>query len=238
VAEVTGAAAARRAVPIVALDVPSRAEALGIVDRLGTLCRFYKVGSELFTSEGPAVVSAIRGAGCDVFLDLKFHDIPTTVERAARAAAGLGASLITVHASGGQTMVEAAVAGAGSGCEVLAVTVLTSHDAASLGAAWGRARVTVDDEVRRLASVARIAGACGIVCSGHEARLVRAEHGDALRLLVPGVRLPGGAAHDQARVVTPSEAVAAGATYLVLGRAVTGATDPAAEMRHVLDELA
>jgi orotidine-5'-phosphate decarboxylase len=228
----------RGPIPIVALDIATRREALAIVDRLGALCRFYKVGSELFTAEGPAIVGALRDAGCDVFLDLKFHDIPTTVGRAARGAAALGARLITVHASGGLAMIEAAVAGAGRECGVLAVTVLTSHDAASLGEAWGRDGVVVDDEVRRLASLARRAGAHGVVCSGHEAPLVRADHGDALRLLVPGVRLAGGPSHDQARVVSPAEGAAAGAAYLVIGRAVTGAPDPALAMGRVLAELA
>jgi len=238
VAGLTTPGTGRRTVPIVALDVPTGAAALAIVGRLGELCRFYKVGSELFTAEGPAIVRALREGGSEVFLDLKFHDIPTTVGSAARAAAGLGASLITVHASGGLSMVEAAVAGAGAECGVLAVTVLTSHDARSLGDAWGRTDVNVEEEVRRLAALARRAGAHGIVCSGQEARLVRADHGDALRLLVPGVRLAGGAAHDQARVVTPAGGAAAGARYLALGRAVTGASDPTVAMRAALAELA
>ena len=224
-------------VPIVALDVPHLEGALALVGRLGDACRFYKVGSELFTAEGPRVVRRLRDAGCDVFLDLKFHDIPNTVRAGVRSGAALGAALVTVHAGGGRAMLEAAVEGAGDRCAVLAVTVLTSLDATSLGEAWGRERLAVRDEVLRLAALARSAGAHGIVCSGEEAADVRARHGAALRLLVPGVRLAGGAAHDQARVVTPSQAAAAGASYVVVGRAVTSAVDPEAAMAAINREL-
>lgn len=224
-------------IPIVALDVATAAEAMSMVRRLGEHCRFYKVGLELFTAEGPGVVWALRESGSDVFLDLKFHDIPNTVRGAARSAAALGATLVTVHAAGGGPMLAAAVEGAGERCGVLAVTVLTSMSAAAQAAAWGRARVRVVDEVLRLADLARDAGAHGIVCSGEEAAAVHARHGDALRLLVPGIRLGGGDAHDQARVVTPAAAAAAGASYLVLGRAVTTAADPRAAMVDVVAEL-
>lgn len=224
--------------PIVALDVQRIADARGIVDLLGEECRYYKIGSELFSAEGPAAVRIVREAGCEVFLDLKYHDIPNTVRGAARSAATLGASLITVHASGGREMIEAAVEGAGARTRVLAVTVLTSHSAESIGEAWGRERLQVLDEVLRLAHLARAAGAHGIVCSGKEAAPVREREGAGFQLLVPGVRLAGGAAHDQARVVTPAEAVRAGADYVVLGRAVTGAGDPRAAMRRIRSELA
>jgi orotidine-5'-phosphate decarboxylase len=237
VASVTAAGRERSATPIVALDVSSAAAALALVERLGDSCRFYKIGSELFTREGPAVVQAVRGAGCDVFLDLKFHDIPNTVRESARAAASLGVRLLTVHASGGGEMVRAAVEGAGASCGVLAVTVLTSLDAATLGGAWGRDTVTVEHEVLRLARLAAGAGAHGIVCSGHEAGPAHAAFPE-LALLVPGIRLAGGASHDQARVSTPASAARAGARYLVLGRAVTGAPDPLLAMRAVHDELA
>lgn len=222
---------------IVALDVPSAERALSLVDRLGDACDFVKVGSELFTAAGPAVVRSLREGGRDVFLDIKLHDIPNTVRGAARSAAALGARLLTVHASGGRAMVEAAVEGAGEGegegCGVLAVTVLTSLDAPSLGAAWGRRVDDVMAEVLRLAEVARAAGAHGIVCSGAESGAVHERFGDALRILVPGIRLPGGSAHDQRRVVTPEGAVRAGASYLVLGRVVTEAADPAATLRAI-----
>ncbi len=219
--------------PIIALDVPSADSALRLVELLGDSCRFYKVGSELFTREGPEIVRALTDRGCDVFLDLKFHDIPNTVRQSAAAAADMGVRLLTVHASGGQGMIEQAVAGAGDGCGVMAVTVLTSLDAPTLAASWGRDDIDVLAEVLRLSDLAKSAGAHGIVCSGLEAAAVRLRQGEALRLLVPGIRLGGGATHDQARVVTPAEAREAGAAYLVLGRAVTAAADPVAAMRQV-----
>jgi orotidine-5'-phosphate decarboxylase len=211
---------------IIALDVPSASEADALLTRVGPGADFVKIGSELFTAAGPEIVSRMRDERRDVFLDLKWHDIPTTVRNAARAAAKLEVRLVTVHASGGRAMLDAAVEGAGNACGVLAVTVLTSLDAAALGEAWGRPISRVEDEVLRLAELARGAGAHGIVCSGAEAAMVRAKYGNTLRLLIPGIRLPGGDAHDQARVVTPEAALAAGASYLVLGRAVTAATDP------------
>ena len=211
---------------IVALDVPNASEADALLARLGPGADFVKIGSELFTAAGPEFVSRMRDDGRDVFLDLKWHDIPTTVRNAARAAAKLDVRLVTVHASGGRAMLDAAVEGAGSACGVLAVTVLTSLDATALGQAWGRSITRVEDEVLRLAELARAAGAHGIVCSGAEAAAAQAKYGNTLRLLIPGIRLAGGDAHDQARVVTPEAALSAGASYLVLGRAVTAATDP------------
>lgn len=219
-----------RPTPIVALDVTRAADALALVETLGDRCRFYKVGAVLFAAEGPPVVRHLRAEGADVFLDLKFHDIPNTVRGAVAAATELGVRLLTVHAAGGRAMVEAAVQAASDACEVFAVTVLTSMDDRMLREAAGRGDVAVVDEVLRLARLARAAGAAGVVCSGAEAPRVRAEHGDALGVLVPGVRLDGGNRHDQARVVTPGEAATAGARYVVLGRAVTEAADPRAAM--------
>lgn len=231
------------ATPIVALDVPDRAGAAAIVARLGEACRFYKVGLELFAAEGPAVVSWLRGLGKEVFVDLKLHDIPNTVRGAARSVARHGASLLTVHASGGTGMIAAAVEGANEGCPdgscgILGVTILTSMDAAGVESAWGRTGVTVQDEVLRLAGLVAAGQGLGIVCSGHEAGAVRAAYGDRLGLLVPGIRLPGGDAHDQRRVMTPAAAAAAGARWLILGRAVTGAPDPVAAMAQVHASLA
>lgn len=235
----------RPVTPIVALDVPDAAGARRLVETLGPSCNFYKVGLELFAAEGPAMVRWLREADKSVFVDLKLHDIPNTVRAAARRVAQLGASLLTVHASGGTEMVEAAVAGAeegtGSGadrCGILGVTILTSMDAAAVGAAWGRSEVDVTAEVVRLASLVRAARGAGIVCSGHEAASVRAEHGDALGLLIPGIRLPGGDTHDQRRVMTPRAAADAGARWLILGRAVTGADDPRRAMESVTASLA
>jgi orotidine-5'-phosphate decarboxylase len=218
------------AIPIVALDFPDAEKAMTLVQTLDEKVRFYKVGSELFTSSGADVIQWLRDMGCEVFLDLKFHDIPNTVAGAMRRVAAMGVKLATVHASGGVKMMQAAVEAAGPTCGVLAVTVLTSLNDATLGEAWGRERVDVENEVLRLAELARTAGCHGIVCSGQEAKAVSSRHGSALKLLVPGIRLPGDPADDQARIVTPEAAIAAGATYLVLGRAVTAAKNPRTAM--------
>jgi orotidine-5'-phosphate decarboxylase len=229
--------------PIVALDVPDRAGAQALVSRLGDSCDFYKVGLELFSAEGPAIVGWLRAQGKRVFVDLKLHDIPTTVRGAARSVARHGAALLTVHASGGQAMVAAAVEGAAEGapdggCSILGVTILTSLDAAGVSSAWGRGAVDVQAEVVRLAGVVAAGQGAGIVCSGHEAAAVRAAYGRALGLLIPGIRLPGGEAHDQRRVMSPQAAAEAGARWLILGRAVTGAADPAQAMAAVHAALA
>jgi orotidine-5'-phosphate decarboxylase len=231
------------AIPIVALDVSTGEEALRLARSLGERCQFYKVGSELFTAAGPDVVRALRDElGADVFLDLKFHDIPNTVAGAVRSAARLGARLVTVHASGGQPMLEAAQGAAGEesggACGVLAVTALTSLDPAVLASAWGRTdALEMEREVLRLAALAAESALHGIVCSGAEVAAVRDRFGDRLAPLVPGIRLAGGATHDQARVMTPAAAQAAGARYLILGRAVTAADEPAEAMERVLAEL-
>lgn len=225
--------------PIVALDVSSLGAALSLLERLGPPARFYKVGSELFTTSGPEIVAALRARGCEVFLDLKLHDIPTTVARAVQAAAALGVSMTTVHATGGSAMLQAAAQAAGPSCLVLAVSVLTSLDGAAVASVWGRnGEIGVQDEVVRLARLAAAAGVRGLVCSGQEAARVRQDVGGAqLALVVPGIRFADDAAHDQARVVTPREAVRAGADFVVVGRAVTAAPDPAAAMARLVAEL-
>ncbi len=230
--------------PIVALDVPDRRAAQAIVTRLGAACGYYKVGLELFAAEGPEIVSWLRDAGKLVFVDLKLHDIPNTVHGAARSVARHGASLLTVHASGGSEMIRAAVAGAqegataSGGCGVLGVTILTSMDSAGIGEAWGREQVDVTGEVVRLAGLVAMGGGAGIVCSGHEAATVKSTFAGALDLLIPGIRLSGGDSHDQRRVMTPRAAADAGARWLILGRAVTGAADPVAAMALVDASLA
>ena len=226
--------------PIVALDVESASVALRLVEDLGDLCRFYKIGSELYTAEGPDVVRGVQDLGASVFLDLKFHDIPNTVRGAVRSAAHLGVQLLTVHASGGAAMLEAAVQGAReatSDCGILAVSVLTSIDAVVLATIWGRPVKDIRGEVLRLAELARAAGLHGVVCSGEEAEAVRARFGDSLATLVPGVRLAGGDRQDQVRVVTPRQAAAAGARYIVVGRAVTAAKSAREAMSEVLSDL-
>ena len=224
--------------PIVALDFGDQAEALSFVDHLGDLCRFYKVGSELFSAAGPPLVTALRARECDVFLDLKFHDIPNTVSRAISTVTEFGVRLVTVHATGGSAMLKAAAEAAGPGCGVLAVTVLTSLTGRDVASSWGREEsLDVSAEVLRLAGIAHQCGAHGVVCSGLEAAAVRDRFGDGLATLVPGVRFAGGATQDQARVVTPSQAREAGARYVVIGRAVTAAPDPRVAMSRVNDEL-
>ena len=233
--------------PIIALDVNSLGDALALVERLGTTARFYKVGSELFTAVGPKVVASLRARGLDVFLDLKLHDIPNTVAGAVRAAADLGVALTTVHASGGEAMLRAAVDAAGARCLVLAVTVLTSINGGTLAAAWGRREergprsdehgLRVEDEVIRLAEYASGVGVKGFVCTGKEAARLRASLGPASTLVVPGIRFSDGASHDQARTVTPTVAAQAGADYIVVGRAVTAASDPIAAMTRLKSEL-
>ena len=225
------------ALPIVALDYPDAESALALVTLLGDSCRFYKVGSELFTAAGPDVVTRIRAEGCDVFLDLKLHDIPNTVAGAMRRISEMGVRLATVHASGGRAMIEAAVDEAGSDCGILAVTILTSLDRAALSEITGDQNADPGDSVLRLAELARSAGARGVVCSGEEAPLVRSQFGGRLEILVPGIRLPGDEAGDQARIVTPEAAVRAGADYLVLGRSVTAAADPRGAMETVRARL-
>ena len=228
------------AVPIVALDVADVSAALEIVDALGESCRFYKVGSELFTACGPRVVRELRAREADVFLDLKLHDIPNTVAGGLRGAAALGARIVTVHAAGGEAMIRAAVeAAAGVGtCSVFAVTLLTSLDASEVARIWDRSEpLDVAGEVVRLAGIAHSGGAAGVVCSGREARAVKAKFGSSLGLLIPGIRLAGGAAHDQSRTSTPAEAVAAGADYVVVGRAVTAAPDRVGAMREIVSQL-
>jgi len=227
----------RRPIPIVALDFPRADLALAMVERLGDACKFYKVGGELFTAAGPQIVQTLRALGNEVFLDLKLHDIPNTVKGAARSAASIGAKLLTVHATGGREMVQAAVEGAGATCGVLGVTILTSLDAAMLRSAWGRKSLEVYGEVLRLAGDCAAVGAHGVVCSGLEAQKIGAKYGDKLKLLVPGIRPAGARTDDQKRTVTAAEAARAGANYIVLGRMITEAKDPASELRSVMKTI-
>jgi len=225
-------------IPIIALDVPARAGAESLLDRLGPGADFVKVGLQLFTAEGPDVVRVMHDRGCRVFLDLKLHDIPNTVAHAVRSAAGLGVELLTVHASGGPAMLRAARDAAGTdGPGLLGVTVLTSLSAAELAQAWGRDTLSAGAEVARLAGLARDAGLLGVVASVAEVPVIRAAAGGGVRVLTPGIRLAGDAAGDQSRVATPAEAARLGADYVVLGRSVTAAADPAAALRRAIHEL-
>jgi len=222
---------------IIALDVPDVSEAARLLERLGPDADFVKIGSELYTATGPAIVRQMLAEKRDVFLDLKWHDIPNTVKGAARSAASIGAKLVTVHATGGREMIEAAVEGAGPKCGVLGVTILTSLDAAMLRTAWGRKSLEVYGEVLRLAGDCADAGAHGVVCSGLEAQKISAKYGEKLKLLVPGIRPAGGPVDDQKRTVTAAEAARAGANYIVLGRMITEAKDPASELRSVMKTI-
>ncbi len=223
---------------IVALDVPSLAEARVLAGKLDGVCRWVKVGLELYLAAGDAVVEELANRGYSVFLDLKFHDIPNTVAGAVRSAAKLGASLLTIHAAGGPAMLAAAVeaaAGSANAPRLLAVTVLTSMDAVQL-AAIGMDRST-GEQVQLLARLAQANGVDGLVCSAEEVPALRRELGRDLQLVVPGIRPTGAAVGDQKRVATPADAIRAGASMLVVGRPITQAADPAQAARAILDEI-
>ncbi len=223
---------------IVALDVSTAAAAQKIVAAVGDSALTYKVGMQLYTAEGPRLVRDLVASGRRVFLDLKYHDIPTTVAAAVHEAARLGVSMLTVHAAGGSRMLHAAVDAARTNNPaliVLGVTVLTSLDENELEKVGFRG--TVRDEVLRLAAMALDNGCKGIVTSAREAAAVRAELGHNFAIVTPGVRPVGSGHGDQARVATPAEAIAAGASHIVVGRPITEAADPAAEARAILDQI-
>lgn len=223
---------------IVALDAPGAAQAMQWVRALGESGVYYKVGKELFTAAGPEMVRALTGGGKRVFLDLKFHDIPNTVAAAVRSAASLGVSMLTVHASGGSKMLRAAAQAAADSQArptVLAVTVLTSmgaEDLQEIGVAGG-----VEAQVVRLARLALAAGCQGLVASAREAALLRRELGSQFTLVTPGIRPAGGERADQVRVVTPEDAIRAGADYLVVGRPITRAADPASAAESIARQI-
>jgi orotidine-5'-phosphate decarboxylase len=223
---------------IVALDVSSATQARQIVQSIGESVNTYKIGKQLFTAEGPEIVRDLVASGRKVFLDLKFHDIPNTVAAAVRQAAELRVSMLTVHASGGSKMLKAASEAARQSPAqpmVLAVTVLTSLSDADLGELGISSDVLT--QVMRLGALARAAGCGGLVASGHEARELRRVLGDEFAIVTPGVRPSGAAASDQVRVLTPKEAIAAGATYLVVGRPILEAADPARAADAMVSEI-
>ena len=223
---------------IVALDVSSAAAAHQIVAAVGESASFYKVGMQLYTAQGPGVVRELVAAGRRVFLDLKYHDIPNTVAAAVAEAGRLQVSMLTVHASGGGKMLRAATEAARAvnpAMRVLAVTVLTSLEDNDLDRIGVRGRV--QDQVLRLTALALADGCHGVVASAREAAQLRSEFGADFVIVTPGVRPTGAAPGDQARVVTPAEAIAAGATYIVVGRPITSAADPAGEARAILAEI-
>ena len=224
---------------IVALDVSSTAEVEQAVDRLGASVSFYKIGLELFTAAGPDVVKAVKSRGKKVFLDLKLHDIPRTVERAVKSGAALGVDLMTIHAVGGKAMIRAAKDAAlacGPGApKILAVTVLTSLDQSDLGdLGVGREMAA---QVEALGRLACANGADGIVCSPKEVANMRAALGPNALLVTPGVRPAGADVGDQKRVATPGQAVRDGSTHLVVGRPILEASDPCAAARAIAAEM-
>ena len=223
----------------VALDFPAAQPALDFVDRLEGSCRWLKVGMELFYAAGNPLLETLRNRGFQIFLDLKLYDIPNTVAGAVRSVAHSGASLLTIHASGGEAMIRAAAEAAAipGAPQLLAVTVLTSMDSAQLHG------IGVTDspaqQVLRLARLAQQAGGTqlGMVCSAEEVALLRAQLAPETTLVVPGIRPAGAALGDQRRVATPASAIASGASMLVVGRPITQAADPAAAARAILTEI-
>lgn len=227
---------------IVALDYPDPETAFELVERLpeGT---WYKVGLELFTRSGPPVVRRLVDEGRHVFLDLKLHDIPNTVAGATRAAAAMGVRLLTLHASGGEAMLRAAADAvreenqrSGGDTRLLAITVLTSLDDASLSSVMGEGS-GVEQAVGRLAGLARESGVHGVVSSVGECRAVKLACGPEFLVVTPGIRLSGEGAQDQKRVATPAVAKSAGADFLVVGRSITRAEDPLAALERIRVEV-
>lgn len=218
---------------VVALDFETLDEAKQFIYKTARFVRIYKVGSVLFTAEGKAAVEAVRDAGCDVFLDLKFHDIPNTVEKAVKSCCRLGVSMLTVHISGGEGMLKGAIKGANDGSRfyrsqrplIIGVTKLTS-----IGSTEGSV-----DEVVSLAEIAYRVGIDGVVCSGHEVEAIKSRYD--LVTVVPGIRLAGDDRQDQTRVVTPAEAARRGADFIVLGRTVTTSSDPQGTLERIIEEV-
>jgi len=220
---------------IVALDFPDTTAALALVDRLHGATRWLKVGLELYIAEGNSLVAELKRRGYSVFLDLKLHDIPNTVASAVRSATRLGVDMLTVHAAGGPEMISAAVGAAESRLTLLAVTVLTSMDADQLEAIGVAG--TPAAQVERLATMALARGVGGFVCSPNEVESLRKRLGNEPVLVIPGIRPEGADIGDQRRVATPAAAIAAGASYLVVGRPITRAEDPEAAARAILEEM-
>ncbi len=246
---------------VIALDVPGHEKAVALAEKLSVGLSaaagsvWFKVGMELYTAAGPAVIEALKALGFSVFLDLKYHDIPNTVSGAMRAAARLGVDMANIHICGGEAMTRAAVSGAREGAEaagrtpplILGVTVLTSlgpDDLAATGlpADLQTANLSPAEQLAALALLragqAKAWGLDGVVCSGHEAAGIKAACGREFICLTPGIRPRSGDANDQSRVMTPAEAVTAGSDFLVVGRPITGAPDPLAAMRAILAEMA
>src|SRR5256886_3780151 len=221
---------------IVAFDVPSGREALGLAGRLPGL-RWAKIGPVLYNREGPSLIREFTQRAIRVFLDLKWHDIPNIVASAVSAARELGVAMTTVHCLGGRAMLTAAAAAAGPELALVGVTVLTSHDAAELESVLGRGVPDVGFEAERLARAALQAGLRGVVASGQELGLLREALGPEPWIVVPGIRGNGEPGGDQVRTIAPADAVRRGATHLVVGRPITGAADPPSAYRQLVEAL-
>jgi orotidine-5'-phosphate decarboxylase len=221
---------------IVALDLPNLTSAVRLVEELGETISWVKVGLQLFTAEGPAIIQAMKIRGLKVFLDLKFHDIPHTAVEAVRSAVALGAEMATIHLSGGSDMVRSAVeACKNSSLLVLGVTVLTSLDDDQLKEV-GIQR-TAQEQVLELVALGRRCGLRGVVCSPLEIAAVRSKFGNSLTIVTPGVRPSDSSLDDQRRVMTPADAVRAGADFLVIGRPITAAASPRGAAVRIADEI-
>ena len=224
---------------IVALDVPTAVDAQEIVYELGDSVEFYKVGLQLFTAEGPRIVSELVNSGRKVFLDLKLHDIPNTVAGAVKAASALGAHMLTVHAAGGSKMLKAAVEAArneAAAPTILGVTVLTSFSQSDLQESGVEGEIS--HHVRHLATLAKAAGCGGVVTSSQEAHALRSALGGEMAIVTPGIRPQGSDARDQSRISTPSAAIRSGASHLVVGRPILAATNRLQAAKAILDEIA
>jgi orotidine-5'-phosphate decarboxylase len=220
---------------IVALDVPAKKAALHFVAQLRDQISFFKVGLQLYTAAGPEMVREILATGAKVFLDLKLHDIPNTVGRAVESAGELGAQMLTIHLSGGAAMIHEAVAARSNNLSLLGVTVLTSADEQMLCQIGIRS--TINEQVLRLAELGAKAGVDGLIASPQEVKTLRAELGDDIKIVVAGVRPKWAKADDQKRVMTPRQALDAGADYLVIGRPITSYPNPREAVTKVLEEL-
>jgi orotidine-5'-phosphate decarboxylase len=221
---------------IVALDVPTKKEAIELVENLRDQISFFKIGLQLYTAEGPEIVRAVLASGTKVWLDLKLYDIPNTVSRAVESAGNLGVHMLTIHLSGGSEMIRAARAARANNMLLLGVTVLTSATEETLREIGIPNKV--DNHVLRLAKLGAQAGIDGVVASPHEIKMLRREFGDRIKIVVPGIRPSWAVAGDQKRVMTPREAIEAGADYLVIGRPITAHRNPSEAVTKILEEIA
>ncbi len=221
---------------IVALDVPTKREALDLVEKLRGQISFFKIGLQLYTAEGPEVLRAVSSTGSKVWLDLKVHDIPNTVARAVESAGRLGVQMLTIHLSGGSEMVRAATAARVNNMLLLGVTVLTSATDETLREIGIQEKL--DDQVLRLAKLGIEAGIDGVVASSHEIKPLRREFGNKIKIVVPGIRPSWSEPGDQRRTMTPFEALKAGADYLVIGRPIIAHPNPNEATKRILEDIA